>query len=49
LVNTLLTAIDRPDQPDFDGALPAWLAGDVPIVLGGHFHFFTLLGLLQFQ
>jgi hypothetical protein len=49
LLNTLLTAIDRPDQPDFDGALPIWGAGDVPITLGGHFHFFTLLGLLQFQ
>ena len=49
LLNTLLTAIDRPDQLDFDGALPIWGAGDVPIALGGHFHFFTLLGLLQFQ
>ena len=49
LINALLSAIDRPEQPDLDGALPVWLSGEVPIALGGHFHFFTLLGLLQFQ
>ncbi len=49
-VQTLLTTIDAPDDPDVHGAIPITSAtADSGWTAGGHFHFWTILGLEALQ